>query len=284
MIYTGGSFAIAAILAAAAVPMNAAELQRATADAWQEYVQREGAHMQARVDGGKPFLWIDEAADRARRVRRGEILVAPLLGRGMQIVPNGLIHDWIGAVFIPNASVEGLLGVVHDYDRYKDIYKPVVTDSRSLNAGAAEQEFSMTWQRHVLFVNAAMRGHYRAHDVVVDSHRGYSIVDATTLQQIEDCGRPGEHLLPPDTGDGLIWRIHSISRYEERDGGLYLEIEAMLLSRDIPSSLRWLVNPVVNHLSVTALTTTLQQTREAVDDQRVARGHLVADRHHKALN
>ena len=110
-----------------------------------------------------------------------------------------------------------------------------------------------------------MRGRYRAHDVIIDSHRGYSIVEATTLQQIEDYGRAGEHLLPPDTGSGFIWRIYSIVRYEQRDGGVYLEIEAIALSRDVPSSLRWMVNPTVNHLSVNSLITTLKQTRAAVD-------------------
>jgi hypothetical protein len=194
-------------------------------------------------------------------------------------VPDGLIHDWIGAVFIPNATIEGLLSVVHDYGRYKDIYKPVVTDSWSLDSGTAEQEFSMVWHRHVLFVNAAMRGRYRAHDVIINSHRGYSIVEAITLQQIEDYGRPGEHPLPPDTGSGFIWRVYSVSRYQERDGGVYLEVEAIVLSRDIPSSLRWLVNPVVNHLSVTSMSTTLRQTREAVDKQQVAPGRLAASEH-----
>jgi hypothetical protein len=71
-----------------------------------------------------------------------------------------------------------------------------------------------------------------------------------TLQQIEDYGRPGEHLWPPDTGGGFIWRIYSVSQYEERDGGVYLEIEAIVLSRGIPSSVRWLVIPVANHLAV----------------------------------
>jgi hypothetical protein len=276
MFRTKGFVAIAVVVAGTAARANAAELQRATADAWQEYVRGAGARMQARLEGKKPFLWMDEATDRALRVQRGEIVVAPLAGRGIQPAPNGLIHHWIGAVFIPNATIESFLCVVHDYDRYKDIYKPVVIDSRSLDGNQAEQEFSMVWQRHVLFVNAAMQGQYHARDVLVNSHRGYTIVDATTLQQIEEYGRPGEHLLPPDTGGGFIWRIYSISRYEERDGGVYLEVEGMVLSRDIPGSLRWLVNPVVNHLSVNSLTTTLRQTRDAVGRQQVPPERLAA--------
>jgi hypothetical protein len=90
------------------------------------------------------------------------------------------------------------------------------------------------------------------------------VADATRIQQIEHYGKPEEHLLPPDTGAGFIWRIHTISRHEERDGGVYLEIEALALSRDIPSSLRWMLASVVNRLSTNSLKTTLQRTRQAV--------------------
>lgn len=276
MARTKALFAIAVMVAAVATQASAAKLQGATEKAWQEYIREAGARMQARLEGSRSFLWMDEAPDRMLRVQRGETVVAPLVGRGTQPVPNGLIHDWIGVVFIPKGTIESLLSVVHNYDRYKDIYKPVVTDSRSLDSDAAGQEFSMAWQRHVLFVNAAIRGRYHAHDVIINPHRGYGVVEATTLQQIEDYGRADEHLLPPDTGGGFIWRIYSVSRYEERDGGVYLEIEAIVLSRDIPSSLRWLVNPLVNHLSVNSLTTTLRQTRDAVDRQQVAQERLSA--------
>jgi hypothetical protein len=42
----------------------------------------------------------------------------------------------------------------------------------------------------------------------------------------------------------------------------------MALTRDIPAPLAWVVNPIVNHLSVNSLTTTLRQTRDAVVSER----------------
>ena len=142
-------FSLAMVLSVVAVRASAVELQSATVDAWQQYLRAADVRLQARLDSGKPFLWVDEAADRQLRVRRGEVVVAPLVRHGTQSVPDGLIHDWMGAVFIPNATVGSLLAVLHDYDRYKDIYKPAVTDSKSLEFKAADQDFSMTWQRHV---------------------------------------------------------------------------------------------------------------------------------------
>ncbi len=109
-----------------------------------------------------------------------------------------------------------------------------------------------------------MQGDYQAHDVVLDEHREYNLAEAVEIREIEGYGHPGERLLPPDTGNGFIWRIRSVARYEERDGGVYLELQATALTRDIPASLAWLVTPVINHLSINSLTTTLRQTRDAV--------------------
>jgi len=250
MARTNASFAIPVIAAFVTAQAHAAEMNRATAEVWQVYVRGTGARMQTRLEGSKPFLWMEEAADRARPVKRGEIVLAPN---------------------------EDLLNAVYDYDRYKDIYRPAGTDSRSFGVGGAKQE---VWQKHIPFLNAAMRGRCRAHDMTFDSHCGYSIVETTTLQQIE---RPGEHLAPPDAGSGFIWAIDSIVQYEPQDGGVHLEIEGIALTRDVPSSMRLLVDPLVSHLSVSSLTTTLPQAGEAVDRHEVAQERLAA-RKHQGLN
>ena len=259
--------ALLGVFLLAAVPMsgNATELQTETLKAWDEYIRSADLRMQSRPDGPTSFLWTDEAADRRQRIGRGEIQVEPVLRHGTKKVPNGLIHDWIGGVFIPGATIENLSAVIHDYNRYKDIYRPVVVDSKRLSCTATEQRFSMLLQRKVLFVTAAIEGEFRAREVRLDSQHGYYVADAIQLQEVENYGRPGERLLPPGTGHGYMWRLHSIARYEWRDGGVYFELEAIALTRDIPASLRWMVSSTVNHLSINGLMTTLQQTRDAVN-------------------
>jgi len=252
------------MLAAVPISGNATELQTETLKAWDEYIRSADLRMQSRPDGPTSFLWTDEAADRRQRIGRGEIQVEPVLRHGTKKVPNGLIHDWIGGVFIPGATIENLSAVIHDYNRYKDIYRPVVVDSKRLSCTATEQRFSMLLQRKVLFVTAAIEGEFRAREVRLDSQHGYYVADAIQLQEVENYGRPGERLLPPGTGHGYMWRLHSIARYEWRDGGVYFELEAIALTRDIPASLRWMVSSTVNHLSINGLMTTLQQTRDAV--------------------
>ncbi|MBS1858787.1 MAG: hypothetical protein JST11_25675 [Acidobacteria bacterium] len=245
--------------------LGAIELQPATVNAWDDYLRATAGRMQARLDGRQSFLWIDGAPDRRARLQRGEILIAPAAGRGTFAVPSGIIHHWIGAVFIPHATLDDLFAVVHDYDRYKQFYQPVVAESKTLACTGAGQQFSMIWRHRILFIDAAVEGWYEARDTRLDARRGYSEVSTTQIREFEDFGRGGEDLLPPGQGNGFIWRMHSIARYEESDGGVYLEIEAIALTRDIPPSLRWMVNPVVRHLSIDSLTTTLRQTRDAVN-------------------
>jgi hypothetical protein len=36
----------------------------------------------------------------------------------------------------------------------------------------------------------------------------------------------------------MVWKVMSITRYMEREGGVYLELETIGLSREIPPSLR----------------------------------------------
>jgi hypothetical protein len=253
--------------------LRAAELQPETVRAWDAYIQNADARMHARLTPDQSFLWTDESVNRKRDVRRGEVVVAPLLDHGgILSVPNGLIHHWIGAAFIPNTTIDRLLGVLHDYSRYPKIYKPVVADSRLVACAGNGVEFSMIWRRHVLFVNAAIEARCQAHSFVANPRRGYSIADSTQTREIAEYGQPGEHFLPPDTGSGFIWRMHTISRYEEEEGGVFLEVEALALTRDIPSSFQWLVSPLVKHLSANSLETMLRQTRGAIHSVQVEFG------------
>jgi hypothetical protein len=244
--------------------LRAMDLQPETVKAWEAYIQNVDIQMRGRASEAQSFLWIDESNAR-KHVRRGELVVAPVLNHGVKTVPGGLIHHWIGAVFIPHATVERLLSVLHDYDRYKDVYKPVVADSRLLACNGGNSEISLTWHRHILWVNAAVEGRCQARQAALSTRRGYSIADMKETREIAEYGHSGEHFLPPDTGSGFIWRMHSITRYEESDGGLYLEEEAIALTRDIPPSFRWLVSPIVSHLSADSLTTMLRETRDAVN-------------------
>src|SRR5580704_199767 len=82
----------------------ATELKKQTLEAWDAYIQTANSQMRERVQGS--FLWVDEAPDHVQRVRAGTILVFPAGPHIPKSVPSGLIHDWMGAAFIPGAKLE----------------------------------------------------------------------------------------------------------------------------------------------------------------------------------
>ena len=150
-------------------------------------------------------------------------------------VQSGLIHDWTGAAFIPNANFDDVLPVLRDYDRYKDYYRPNVVDAKRIATSRSKDQFSMVLMNKSVISRTALAADYQTVYTQIDGHRWYSVTDATRFQEIAEYDTPSQHILPENHGTGLIWRIHSITHFEERDGGVYIEVEAIALSRDIPS-------------------------------------------------
>lgn len=236
-----------------------------TQKAWDEYIQQVSLRVKQGADGNGQFLWIDQDPLRAAQARRGEILAAPGLGEhGSQAVPNGLIHDWIGAVFIPGVTLAQVFAVVHDYDRYREFYGPTVVNAALLCRSDEEERLRMRYSQKVLFVTEVLDSEYEVHYVQLDARRWYSIAQSTRLQEPRDHGGPIESPGLTDERSRYVWRIYSISRYEQRDGGVYVEQESMVLSRTIPKALQWLVEPTIRRLSRHLLIGLLGQTREAV--------------------
>ena len=239
-----------------------AELKDKTLKTWDAYVQTIDAQTQGRIQGS--FLWVDEDPDRVARVRAGKILVSPVGEKNPKPVPSGLIHDWIGAAFIPNARLSDVLSAVRDYDRYKEFYKPTVVDARSLGTDGGCDKYSMRLVNNETVAETALDSEYEACYLRLDERRWYSNAHTTRVQEIRHYGRPDQQELPPDQGSGYVWRLYSVARFQERDGGVYIELEAIALSRDIPVGVRWLVDPIVRRVSRNTLLISLQQMEQAV--------------------
>ena len=179
-------------------------------------------------------------------------------------MPSGLIHDWVGAVFIAHVKLNDVLQVMRDYARYREVYQPTVIDSKAIATGEAKDRFSMLLASKSFFIKTALDTDYESCEVHLDDRRVYSVSRTTRIQEIEEYGTPAQHILREGEGNGIIWRLFGITRYVERDGGVYVELEAIGLSRDIPASLRWFIEPIVRRVSRRSLSTSLQQTENAV--------------------
>ena len=256
---------------AAATTSYAAELNRQALTAWENYIASAKLHMQDRRAGKSPFLWVDEDAMRRQQLNSGEIVISAVGSPHPLLIPHGLIHHWIGAVFIPGATIEDLAAVVNDYGRYNEIYRPTLAKAELLGSTDDEQKFLILWVQRVLLVTAAFYTELDSNYIALNSWQGYMTFSTTRVQQIENYGEKDERRLAPDEGSGYLWRLVSFARFEERDGGLYLELEVIGLSKDLPGSLRLLLKPVIDHVPRQALATKLDQTRQAIRSRSARR-------------
>jgi hypothetical protein len=261
---------VAALVLFAAYPSRGAELKQESLDAWDQYLAAAKASMQERSKG--QFLWADEAHERLGRIRKGEVVVSPM-GHTPHAVPAGLIHHWIGAAFIPGARLDDVIGVVRNYNRYTEFYKPSVIDAKTLSQKAVQDRFSVVVVDKAMFMRRALDSEYESQFTEVNSSKWYSVAETTRVQEVSDEGP-----IPDGEGSGYIWRLCTMSRYEERDGGVYLETEAIALSRPIPGVLHWVVDPIVRRVSRASLTTSIEQTRDATNSSAQSESALSASR------
>jgi hypothetical protein len=242
----------------------AADLKPKTIQAWNEYIRAAEERNLQHISQGTPFLAIDALPGEAAKLRQGEIIAVPAAPNVPVKVPAGLIHDWTGAIFIPNAALRDVLQVVRDYGQYKAVYHPNVVSAEPLETAEWEDRFSMVVMNKSFFAKSALDSDYHSTFTRLDDQRWYSISETTRVQEVAEYGGPSPHVLPQDHGTGIIWRLYSTARYQERDGGVYVELEAIALSRDIPGALRWLVEPIVRRVSRSSVVVSLQETADAV--------------------
>ncbi len=264
------------LLAVLTIPLLAQTdtLKPQTLAAWSEYIQATNARLERDVREQNSFLLIDRDPGLSARLRGGAIVISPVGNNGHTAVPHGIVTDWVGDVFVSNAKIGDVVAQLNDYDRYGQFFNPTVADAHLLSHAGDEYKFSMVLRQKVLFVTPVLEGDYELQTTKLDEHRWYTVSYTTRLQDVENYGEPSQRKLPPDQGHGYIRRIYNITRFEERDRGVYIEIEAVALSRDVPAGLHWLIDPVVRHLPKTSLAATLSQTRDAVAAPKPVPGML----------
>lgn len=243
---------------------SGAELKADAINAWDQYVRTTQSRTDERTNGAKPFLWVQESDERVRLLRSGGIAIAPATGNGRTPVPGALIHDWIGAVFVRGVNAGEVLAKLDRYDDYRKFYKPTVVESKLLGRDGNSARFSMTWQKKTALVNNTISADYGTLYCRPAPDRWWSVARSTRVQEIEHYGLADARLKPAGVGKGYIWRVYSVIRVMELNGGAVVELEALVLSRDIPLSVAWLVNPIIDRLSRNVLVTTLSKTREAI--------------------
>ena len=258
------------LLALSLRPLRADELKPETVQAFDHYVELSEQRMASELRSGR-FLRVDDLSPNLRdadyaRLRQGDVVIERLttLDEGRSIsVPRGLIHHWVGTVFIPRTTLERTLLFLVDYNEQYKYYAPEVEQSRLIERDGYHYRVFLRL-RKTKVVTVILNTEYDVRYVPLGSDRGASYSYSRRIAEVENAGKPNESEKPVGNDSGFLWRLNSYWRFLERDGGVYVQLEAISLTRDIPPGLGWLIGPFVTSIPKESLQFTLTHTRQGL--------------------
>lgn len=256
---------------------GATDLEPRTIEAFDHYAQTAETKFNSELASGGPFLWVERLPTERRaaaeaQLRAGQVVIERLDASAPDglasydkpiAVPSGIIHHWIGTIFIPGATLAQTLALEEDYDHHQDYFRPDVQRSKILrHEGNGFLIELRVYKKKV--ITTVLDTEHEVHYTIVDATHAWSRSRTTRIQEVANAGEPGERLDPVGHDRGFLWRMNTYWRFEEKDGGTYVESQSISLTRDIPTGLGWLIGPYVNSVPRESLTFTLASTRSAV--------------------
>jgi hypothetical protein len=259
------------------LPLNAADLQAQAAQNYARYIALTQAQVDAELAQSGSCLWVERLPESRRtealaQLRSGGVVIEKLetLDDGKPIaVPGGLIHHWIGTAFVPGATLAQTLAFMQDYNHKVEYFKPDIVRSKILKHEGDDYFVLLRFYQKKI-ITTGIDTDQEVHYHVVDKTHAWSRSSATRVQEVDNPGKSDERLEPEGHDRGFVWKLNTFWRFEEKDGGTYLECQAISLSRDIPTGLGWMVGSFVSSVPRESLTFTLTTARAALAKKTVA--------------
>ena len=259
------------LVAGASAALAAADLTPATSAAFGRYAQLTEQRIHSEVAKPADFLWIDtlpqnRRADVLRGLQQGGVIIERLQTRDGSreiAVPDGLIHHWVGTVFVPRAGVKDAVALMQDYDRHATYFAPAIARSKVIEHDGTR--FRVALRFHVKkIISVTMDTENEAEFFHPAADRSHSRIRSTRVSEIADAGTPQEKPKPAGEENGFMWNLNTYWRFLERDGGTYIQCESLTLTRDVPFALAWIIRPIVTQMPKESLTFTLAKARTAL--------------------
>lgn len=196
----------------------------------------------------------------------GNIVLEQLTPDGGAELPGALLHHWRGTAFLPGATAADFEALLRNFPAYPHIFAPQVARVWVLSDGQVKMRVV---QQHVITV--VLDTTYQVAFGQLDPRHRYSTSRSTQVTEIENPGTTHERGLTPAQAHGFLWRLNTYWTYEELDGGLYLQIETVSLTRGIPTELGWAVQPFIESVPRDSIAFTLRAAGHALRQQPNAR-------------
>ncbi len=253
---------VAALTVSAAFAQFTTRLEPRTTASFERYAQGVEQQLLSRWQGHRSFLAIDDLPSEREGVLAGNLLVRPAVSDNPIAVPGGLIHDWIGAVFIPDTPLRRVVAILQDFDHHAQIY-PEVFSSRLIRRNGNDLVGYWRLQRKQQLIPVAFDVEEEAHYRQIAPGKWICRAYAKRISEVDYPGTSHEKISPPDEGQGLLWRLYAYWSLEALNHGVLAECRTLSLSRSIPIALGWVVKPFVQSLPRESLESTLTNTRTA---------------------
>jgi len=252
------------LILAAAPGCVVAEPTPAIVSAFNSYISAVEARLAQQHRSQIGFLVpMEPAAQSEMRLRRGDLMIEKIKSSTGADIPDAMLLHWRGTAFVPGATAVDLERLLKNYNAYPRHYSPQVLQEKVLlQQGDHFQVVMRVRQRHILTV--VMDTTYDVTFGRLDERHGYSISRSTQNSEIDSPGTRHERALTSREEHGFLWRLNTYWSYEERDGGLYMQIESVSLTRSIPTGLGWAIGPFVQSVPRESLEFTLRATCNAL--------------------
>jgi hypothetical protein len=247
---------------------QAAKLKPETVLAWERYIYLTESRIAAELESGRGFLIQDFLAPEMAEewqdtIDSGGIWITKLATvdeKGNSLgIPSGMIHHWIGSVFISATTTHELLGWMQEFDLHQERFEQVANSRLISREGDTFEVFMKLRRKKMVAV------HYNTEHLIQYRHHGPGRVSSKSVAvRIAQVDGTGDVERPVGDDTGFLWRLNSYWRYQEVGGGVMVECESVSLSRGIPAAIRWLVMGFVETVARESMEGTLDSLREGV--------------------
>ncbi len=196
-------------------------------------------------------------------LKSGQMLITDRTPAGLAAFNGALFRHWQGEIYLPGAKAGDFLRLMKDYGNYPRIFPGEVERVTVNSASGGSYSITMrTRQQYVITV--VMDSSFAIDFHEITPQQGFSISRSTAVREIDSPGTKSEHALDAAHEHGFLWRLNTYWSWRETDGGLYLRIETLSLSRAIPTGLGWAVGPFVDRVPRNSLEFTLRSVSDAL--------------------
>src|SRR3984893_4257909 len=239
--------------------------------AYERYVSLTDERNAEELSKGTPFLWVDALPEALRSekyatMKRGQVVVEKLETRdsGNEIqCPGGLIHHWVGTLWIPGANLQQTLALVQAYDRHVQVYSPFELRSRILERNGDEFKVAIRYLRKKI-ITVVLDTVFHIDYHTLDQTHAWSHGRTESVREIKNHDTPSESFFSEGQDDAYLWGMSTYWRFVERDGGTYVQSESVSLTTRVPAGLGWLIEPYIKSVPRESLEEILTDTRKGV--------------------